>query len=63
MMVVAGDHACNDMAGEEPDSWKNQLLAHNYQPIPIMKGLGEYPKVRQIFVDHARQAEASSLKR
>lgn len=56
MMVVAGDHACNDMTGEEPNSWKNQLIAHHYDPIPIMRGLGEYPAVRQIFVNHARIA-------
>lgn len=56
MMVVAGDHASNDMMGDSPESWKNQLLAHHYIPVPIMKGLGEYPAVRQIFVEHAKTA-------
>ena len=56
LMVVAGEHARKDMAGPQPDSWKNQLIAHDYQPIAILKGLGEYAGVRALFVEHARQA-------
>lgn len=56
MMAVAGEHAWKDMVGEEPESWKNQLAAHHYQPIPLMRGLGEYSGVRQILVRHAREA-------
>ncbi len=56
LMVAAGDHVARDMAGDGPESWKSQLLEHNYQPILIPKGLGEYPGVRELFVLHAREA-------
>lgn len=56
MMIVAGDHAKNDMAGEEPSSWKNQLEAAGYQTRPVLRGLGEYPAVRQMLVQHAQEA-------
>lgn len=56
LMVAAGDQISRDMAGDGPESWKNQLIAHNYQPVILPKGLGEYPKVREIFVLHAREA-------
>ena len=56
LMVAAGAHVAKDMMGEEPDSWKNQLIAHNYQPILLPKGLGEYAGVREMFVAHARAA-------
>lgn len=52
-MIVAGDHAQNDMAGEDPDSWKNQLAAAGYEVTCHIKGLGEIPAIRQLFVAHA----------
>lgn len=55
-MIVAGDHAANDMAGEDPDSWKSILLSQGFSVTPILKGLGEYPAVRSIFLRHAREA-------
>ena len=58
LMIVAGDHAINDMAGEEPDSWKNRIAALGTEPVCILKGLGEYPEVRQCFIAHARAAAA-----
>lgn len=58
MMLVAGDHANNDLAGEQADSWVNRLKAANYQPEPLLVGLGAYPSVQQIFVRHAREALA-----
>ena len=57
MMIVAGDHANNDMAGEEDDSWKNRIAALGYRVVPILKGLGEYPKVRNMICRHAAEAE------
>ncbi len=57
LMVVAGDHACNDMAGDEEDSWKNQFAKDGYPVSCILKGLGEYPAVREMFVEHARKAK------
>ncbi len=55
-MVVAGDHATNDLAGEEEDSWKRQLEAEGYQVSCVLKGLGEYPGVRAIYLKHAKEA-------
>ena len=56
-LIVAGDHATNDMAGDEPDSWKNRIAAEGYEAVPVIKGLGEYPRVRARFVEHAMEAE------
>ncbi len=56
LMVVAGDHATNDMAGEETDSWKSQLESAGYEAIPVMQGLGDTPEVRQRFITHLQDA-------
>ncbi len=56
LMIVAGDHASNDMAGDEEDSWKTQLQKAGYQVKPVMQGLGDNAEVRQIFVDHLSDA-------
>ena len=56
-LIVAGDHANNDMAGDQPDSWKNMIAAEGYEVVPVVKGLGEYADVRARFVQHAREAE------
>ena len=58
-MVVAGDHANNDMAGEDEDSWKSQFEAEGYQVSCVLKGLGEYPSVRKIYVAHTEAARKS----
>lgn len=52
-MVVAGNHACNDMAGDDEDSWKSKFLRDGYQAECVMKGLGEYASIRRIYVEHA----------
>lgn len=51
-MIVAGDHASNDMSGDDSDSWKYQLEQEGYQVECILKGLGEYPAVHDMFVKH-----------
>lgn len=56
LMIVAGDHARNDMAGDEPGSWKNILKKNGVTVIPEIKGLGTNSQVAQIFADHARDA-------
>ena len=58
LMIVAGDHARNDMAGEEEDSWKNEFLKQGYEVSCLLKGLGEYPKIQKLFAEHAKKAEA-----
>ena len=54
-MVVAGDHANNDMAGDE-DSWASRLKARGFETECILRGLGEYPAVQAMYVSHAREA-------
>lgn len=56
LMVVAGDHACNDMAGDSPDSWKNLLEKEGFEVLPVLSGLGEYPQIREYYVRHAAEA-------
>ena len=58
LLVVAGDHALNDMAGEEPDSWASQIAAEGPETKCVLRGLGENPQVRAMYVSHARRAEA-----
>lgn len=55
LMIVAGDHATNDMASDEDDSWKSMLLKEGYQVETVLEGLGENPFIQEIFVDHAKE--------
>lgn len=55
-MIVAGDHARNDMASDDPDSWRCQFEAAGFPVECILKGLGEYTKVQEIFIRHVREA-------
>lgn len=56
LMIVSGDHAHNDMAGQEEDSWKSQLESEGYQVVCRLRGMGELEGVRQMFLDHTREA-------
>ena len=51
LMLVAGDHAHNDMAGDEEDSWKSTLARAGYKVSPKLKGLGQYPEVQRLLLD------------
>ena len=53
-MSVAGDHARNDMAGDEADSWKNVLGKAGIQTEAILKGTAEYDNMVEIWLDHLR---------
>lgn len=53
-MIVAGDHAKNDMAGDDPESWYCKFKEAGYEVTPVMKGLGEYEGIRDIFIDHLK---------
>ena len=57
-MIVAGDHAKNDMAGDDPESWYSQFKAAGYEVEPVVKGLGEYPGIRKLLVEHLQVLEA-----
>ena len=56
IMMVAGDHATNDMAGDEPDSHKSLLEKEGIKVRTYLHGLGENPQIRQMFVDRANEA-------
>ena len=55
-MIVAGDHATNDMASDEEDSWKSILTKKGFEVIPVLEGLGSNDRFAEIFVDHIRDA-------
>ena len=54
MMSVAGDHAKNDMAGDEPESWKSVLTRNGYQCESILRGTADYPEIVEVWLDHLR---------
>ena len=56
LMVVAGDHANNDMAGDEEGSWKTTFEDAGYEVECLLRGLGENEAIRQIYIDHAQAA-------
>lgn len=56
LMVVAGDHANNDMAGDEEDSWKTAFENAGYEVECLIKGLGEMESIQQIYVAHTQAA-------
>ena len=58
LMVVAGDHANNDMAGEDADSWLSQFEASGaFESVDCqIAGLGEIADVQQIYIDHTKAA-------
>ena len=58
MMIVAGDHANNDMAGAEEDSWKSVFEAAGYDVECVLQGLGQSSVVQQMFVRHTAEAMA-----
>ncbi len=60
LMIVAGDHAKNDIGGEDPDSWTQKLRRDGFPADVLFRGLGEFPEVRRLLADHARSA-ASAL--
>lgn len=55
-MAVAGDHARNDLAGDEPDSWKSVLEAAGIPCVPVLKGMAEYPAIAELWMDHLAAA-------
>ena len=58
LMVVAGDHANNDMAGDDSDSWKSQFTdSGNFESVDCqIAGMGEIPDIQQIYVAHTKAA-------
>ncbi|MEG1610605.1 MAG: sirohydrochlorin cobaltochelatase [Bilophila sp.] len=56
-MLVAGDHAKNDLAGAEPDSLASRLKNAGMEVVPHLKGLGELAGVRAVFLRHAAETQ------
>ncbi len=56
LMITAGDHAKNDMAGPEADSWKSILTAEGFEVHPVLEGLGSNDAFVDIFIKHIADA-------
>ena len=56
LMLVAGDHARNDLAGEEEDSWASQLVKAGITTRANLKGLGQIPGACDILIRHAKES-------
>lgn len=59
LMIVAGDHANNDMAGDEEDSWKSIFEAAGFEVVCVVEGLGQLEGVQEIFSQHVQDALGS----
>lgn len=58
LLLVAGDHANQDMAGSSKESWKNKFIAHGYEVEIYLHGLGENRAIQDLYVQHVRDAIA-----
>ena len=56
LMVVAGDHANNDMAGSDDDSWKTMFEAADFTVDCQIAGLGEIADVQALYIAHTQAA-------
>lgn len=55
-MIVAGDHAKNDMAGDDEDSWKTILTQNGFEVHTVLDGLGSLPGIQAIFMEHTENS-------
>lgn len=55
-MAVAGDHAINDMAGDDKDSWMSVLTGDGLTCVPVLRGTAENPAFVKIWLDHLQTA-------
>ncbi len=60
-MIVAGDHARHDMASDKEDSWKYALEKEGYEISCVLKGLGEYKGIQELFLEHIRSASEEQM--
>ncbi|MDR1079413.1 MAG: sirohydrochlorin cobaltochelatase [Deltaproteobacteria bacterium] len=59
LMIVAGDHARNDMAGDEDDSWASAFRAAGFNVATHLQGLGSNDSWADIYVEHLKALEPS----
>jgi cobalamin biosynthesis Co2+ chelatase CbiK len=57
LMIVAGDHARNDMAGDEADSWASVFKAAGYEVTPKLVGLGLNNAFVDLYINHLKVLE------
>ena len=56
LMVVAGDHANNDMAGDDKDSWVTKFKAAGFEVKPVLRGLGQIYDIQKSYLEHVKEA-------
>ena len=56
LLLVCGDHALNDLFGDEEDSLTSVLNEAGYEVVQYKKGLGEYPEIQNIYAEHLADA-------
>ncbi len=56
LFTVAGIHAQNDIAGNDPESWQSSLEQEGFECIPVLKGLAEYNTFIDIWLQHLNLA-------
>ena len=56
LMVVAGDHANNDMAGDDKDSWVTKFKAAGFEVKPVLRGIGQIYDIQKIYLEHVKAA-------
>ncbi len=61
-MLVAGDHAVNDLMGAEADSWASRLRKAGFEVQGHMLGLGQIQAIRDIFLEHTKNARLELTK-
>lgn len=55
LLLVAGDHACHDMAGAEPESWKSQLQSVSISVRCTLEGLGRVPGIQAMYCNKLKE--------
>lgn len=55
LMLVAGNHAHQDMASTQPESWRSKLEAAGIKVASDLTGMGEYPEIQNLFIAHLKQ--------
>lgn len=55
LLFSAGEHVARDMAGDSSDSWKSRLQTAGFTVYPVIKGLGEYAEIRELYARRLRR--------
>ena len=58
MLLVAGKHVQQDIAGEKPDSWKSVLEQNGYSVTVRLQGLGAFPAIQRLYLAHLQKIVA-----